>query len=141
MMPDYTVGPPEAAAFATQGDGFEGMMRLAKLKRPPTAVFARNDFAAIGALRAAHKLRLRVPEDVAIAGFDDIPLAAFTTPPLTTVGQPIAEQGSAAEELLLDRIEKRYTDSARRMCMPCRLVISESTTTDLTAVRQVSASA
>ncbi len=132
VIPDYTVGPPEAPAFATQEDGFEGMMRLAKLKRPPTAVFARNDFAAIGALRAAHKLGLRVPEDVAIAGFDNIPLASFTTPPLTTVEQPIAEQGSAAATFLLDRIEKRYTNSARRMCMPCKLVIRESTAADLT---------
>ena len=127
VISGYTVGPREAPAFATQEDGFEGMMRLAKLKRPPTAVFARNDFAAIGALRAAHKLRLRVPEDVAIAGFDNIPLAAFTTPPLTTVEQPIAEQGSTAAEFLLDRIEKRYTDSARRVCMPCKLVVRQST--------------
>lgn len=128
VMSNYTVGPPEAPAFATQEDGFEGMMRLAKLKRPPTAVFARNDFAAIGALRAAHKLGLRVPHDIAIAGFDNIPLAAFTTPPLTTVEQPIAEQGSAAAQFLFDRIEKRYTASARTVCMPCRLVIRESTT-------------
>lgn len=130
-VPDYTVGPPEAPAFATQEDGFEGMMRLAKLRRSPTAVFARNDFAAIGALRAAHKLGLRVPGDVAIAGFDNIPLAAFTSPPLTTVEQPIAEQGSAAAKFLLDRIEKRYTDSARRICMPCRLIVRESTAADL----------
>jgi len=134
VIPDYTAGPPEAPAFATQDDGFDGMMRLAKLKRPPTAVFARNDFAAIGALRAAHKLRLRVPEDVAIAGFDNIPLAAFTTPPLTTVAQPIAEQGSTAAQFLLDRIEKRYTNAARRVCMPCKLVIRESTAPDLTSV-------
>jgi DNA-binding LacI/PurR family transcriptional regulator len=123
----YTVGPPEAPAFATQEDGFEGMMRLATLKRPPTAVFARNDFAAIGALRAAQKLGLRVPEDIAIAGFDNIPLAAFTTPPLTTVEQPIAQQGSAAARFLLDRIEKRYVGSARRLCLPCNVVVREST--------------
>jgi DNA-binding LacI/PurR family transcriptional regulator len=127
VIPDYTVGPPEAPAFATQEDGFDGMMRLAKLKRPPTAIFARNDFAAIGALRAANKLGLRVPEDVAIAGFDNIPLAAFTTPPLTTVEQPIAEQGLIAASFLLDRIEKRYTDSSRSVCMSCRLVFREST--------------
>jgi DNA-binding LacI/PurR family transcriptional regulator len=69
ITPHYTVGPPEAPAFATQADGFDGMMRLASLKAPPTAVFARNDFAAIGALRAAQKLGLRVPQDIAIAGF------------------------------------------------------------------------
>jgi DNA-binding LacI/PurR family transcriptional regulator len=124
----YTVGPSEAPAFATQEDGFEGMTQLANLKRAPTAVFARNDFAAIGALRAAHKLGLRVPQDVAIAGFDNIPLAAFTTPPLTTVEQPIAQQGSLAAKFLLDRIEKRYTGTARRRCMPCSLIVRESTT-------------
>jgi DNA-binding LacI/PurR family transcriptional regulator len=128
ITPTYTVGPPEAPAFATQEDGFVGMTRLANLKRPPTAVFARNDFAAIGALRAAHKLRLCVPKDVAIAGFDNIPLAAFTTPPLTTVEQPIAQQGSAAAKFLLDRIEKRYTGAARKLCMPCSLIVRESTT-------------
>lgn len=126
---EYTVGPPEAPAFATQDDGFEGMMRLAGLDKPPTAVFARNDFAAIGAMRAAHKLGIGVPTDLAIAGFDNIPLAAFTTPPLTTVEQPIAQQGIAAANFLLDRIEKRYAGAARRLSMPCKLVVRESTTT------------
>jgi len=123
----YIVGPPNAPAFATQEDGFDGMVRLARLKRPPTAVFARNDFAAIGALRAAHTLGLGVPQDIAIVGFDNIPLAAFTTPPLTTVEQPIAEQGAAAARLLLDRIEGRYAGAAKKVTMPCKLVVREST--------------
>ena len=127
-MPNaYVVGPPNAPAFATQEDGYEGMVRLARLKQPPTAVFARNDFAAIGALRAAHTLGLKVPEDIAIAGFDNIPLAAFTTPPLTTVEQPITEQGSEAARLLLDRIEGRYAGPAKRLTMSCKLVLREST--------------
>jgi len=103
-------------------------MRLANLKSRPTAVFARNDFAAIGALRAAQKLGLRVPDDIAIAGFDNIPLAAFTPIALTTVEQPIAEQGSAAAKFLLDRVEKRYKGKPRRLCMPCKLIVRESTT-------------
>jgi DNA-binding LacI/PurR family transcriptional regulator len=81
---------------------------------------------------------MRVPEDVAIAGFDNIPLAAFTTPPLTTVEQPIAQQGSAAAQFLLDRIEKQYTGSARRISMPCKLVVRESTSPDLTRVARQS---
>ncbi|HEX4783542.1 MAG TPA: LacI family DNA-binding transcriptional regulator [Candidatus Sulfotelmatobacter sp.] len=128
ITPSYTVGPPEAPAFASQEDGFDGMMRLANLRRPPTAVFARNDFAAIGALRAAQKLGLRVPEEIAIAGFDNIPLAAFTPIALTTVEQPIAQQGSAAAKFLLDRVEKRYEGKSRKLCMPCRLIVRESTT-------------
>jgi DNA-binding LacI/PurR family transcriptional regulator len=127
VNPAYTVGPPEAPAFATQEDGYDGMIRLARLKRPPTAVFARNDFAAIGALRGAHELGLRVPHDIAIAGFDNIPLAAYATPPLTTVEQPIAEQGSTAARFLLDRIEKRYIGVARRICLPCSIIAREST--------------
>jgi DNA-binding LacI/PurR family transcriptional regulator len=126
----YTVGPAIAPAYATQEDGYAGMIELAKLKLPPTAVFARNDFAAIGALRAAHALGLKVPEQMAIAGFDDIPLAAYTTPPLTTVQQPIAEQGRIAAKLLLDRIEGRFKGRYELRSMGCKLIVRESTMGD-----------
>jgi DNA-binding LacI/PurR family transcriptional regulator len=125
--PEYTVGPPGAPAFATQDDGFDGLTRLAKLRKPPTAVFARNDFAAIGAMRAALKLGLSVPDDIAIAGFDNIPLAAFTTPPLTTSDQEILTQGVKAAEFLLERIKGPRSSSRRSTCMPCRLIVREST--------------
>jgi DNA-binding LacI/PurR family transcriptional regulator len=121
------VGPSIAPAFATQEDGYGGMVQLLRLKRPPTAVFARNDFAAIGALRAAHEAGLRVPDDIAIAGFDDIPLAAYTTPTLTTVRQPIAEQGQIAARMLLDRIEGRAGKKTVMHRIECQLVIREST--------------
>jgi DNA-binding LacI/PurR family transcriptional regulator len=127
MNPDYTVGPPVAPAFATQADGYEGMIRLGKLKKRPTAVLARNDFAAIGALHAAHRMAMAIPGDISIAGFDDIPLAAYTTPPLTTVQQPILEQGQLAARLLLDRIEGRLTGPSRVHTMDCKLVVREST--------------
>lgn len=124
---EYTVGPPGAPAFATQEDGFNGMLRLASLPEPPTAVFARNDFAAIGAMRAAHTLDLRIPEDVALAGFDNIPLAAFTTPPLTTVEQPITEQGAMAARFLLERIRGEARAPEHRISLPCSLIVREST--------------
>lgn len=123
----YVAGPSIAPAFATQEDGHTAMMQLLELKRPPTAFFARNDFAAIGALRAAHEAGLRVPEDVAIAGFDDIPLAAYTTPTLTTVQQPIAEQGQIAARLLLDRIEGAAGKKNVLHCIKCQLIVREST--------------
>jgi DNA-binding LacI/PurR family transcriptional regulator len=127
VVEEYTVGPPDAPAFATQQDGYEGMLQLAALRRPPTAVFARNDFTAIGALQAAHKLGLSVPGDIAIAGFDNIPLAAFTIPPLTTVEQPIKEQGIAAARFLLDRITSNVSPKRQSLCMPCNLIVREST--------------
>jgi DNA-binding LacI/PurR family transcriptional regulator len=124
---EYIVGPPNAPAFATQEDGFSGMVKLAELRRPPSAVFARNDFTAIGAMRAAHTLGMRVPDDVAIAGFDNIPLAAFTTPPLTTVAQPIREQGAAAARFLLDRITATESRASRKISMECKLIVRGST--------------
>ena len=122
----YAVRAVEAPAFATEEDGYLGLLELAKLPEPPTAVFARNDFAAIGALRAAHTLRLAVPEQMAIAGFDNIRMAAYTTPPLTTIEQPIIEQGRIAAQFLLDRIEGRVKGKARSVVMECRMVVRES---------------
>lgn len=124
---DFVVGPESGPAFSTQEDGYDGIVRLARLKRPPTAVFARNDYTAIGALGAAHEMGLKVPGDIAIAGFDNIPLSNFTIPPLTTVEQPIAEQGRHAAYFLLDRIEKRVRNDRREVCLPCRLVVRQST--------------
>jgi DNA-binding LacI/PurR family transcriptional regulator len=124
---EYTVGPRDAPAFATQEDGFAGMKKLAQLRRSPTAVFARNDFTAIGAMRAAHLLGLRVPEDMAIAGFDNIPLAAFTTPPLTTVEQPITAQGAIAAKMLLDRMTTEKAGPAKNISMECKLIVRGST--------------
>jgi len=125
--PEYTVGPGHAPSFATQDDGYDGMMRLAELVAPPTAVVARNDSAAIGVLRAAHTLGMKVPEDLSVAGFDNIPLAAFWTPALTTVAQPIREQGKLAARTLLDKIEGKSTGAGETRTMACELVVREST--------------
>jgi DNA-binding LacI/PurR family transcriptional regulator len=124
--PAYVVGTTAGPAFATEEDGFLGLLALRKLAEPPTAIFARNDFTAIGALRAAHTLHLRVPQDIAIAGFDNIPISAYQTPPLTTVDQPIVEQGRIAAELLLKRIEGIHS-RRQTVQLPCKLVIREST--------------
>jgi len=124
---EYTVGPEYAPAFATQDDGYEGMLRMAKMDVLPTAVLARNDSAAIGVLRAAHTLGMKVPEDLSVAGFDNIPLAAFWTPALTTVAQPIREQGKVAARILLDKIEGKSTAEGETRTMECELVVREST--------------
>jgi DNA-binding LacI/PurR family transcriptional regulator len=127
LNPAYVVGNTAGPAFATEEDGFNGLLALRSLKQPPTAIFARNDFTAIGALRAAHTLHLRVPEDVAIAGFDNIPIAVYQTPPLTTVEQPIVEQGRLATELLLHRIAGTAPRTRQLIQLPCNLIIREST--------------
>jgi DNA-binding LacI/PurR family transcriptional regulator len=129
---DYTVGPEDTPAFATQQDGYEGMLQLAQLRRPPTAVFARNDFTAIGAMHAARTLGLSIPGDLAIAGFDNIPLAAFTAPPLTTVEQPIARQGMEAAQFLIQRM-RGDEGRARTSILQCRLIVRQSTDPSLNA--------
>ena len=121
------IGPTDAPAFATQEDGFAGMVKLAQLRRPPSAIFARNDFTAIGAMRAAYTLGMRIPDDVAIAGFDNIPLAAFTPPPLTTVAQSITEQGRAAATFLLERITATESRTSKEISMECKLIVRAST--------------
>jgi DNA-binding LacI/PurR family transcriptional regulator len=121
--------PPLAgvkSAFTTQHDGYEGMQRLLSLARPPTAVFARNDYTAMGALRAVRRAGISIPRDISLVGFDDVPLAAFTTPPLTTVKQPIDEQGQEAARLLLKRIEAKGAGDRVERVFPCDLVVRES---------------
>jgi DNA-binding LacI/PurR family transcriptional regulator len=129
VSPDLIVGPEnlESPAFATQEEGYDGMRRLAALKDPPTAVFARNDAVAMGALRAAHDLGLRVPDDIAIAGFDNLPITAYTSPPLTTVNQPTEILGHRAAEFVLDRIEGRVSGDRRDLHLDCEVVVREST--------------
>jgi LacI family transcriptional regulator len=90
-----------------------------------TAIFAQSDHMAIGVLAAARALGKRVPEDLAVAGCDDIDMAAHTTPPLTTVHVPFEEAGAGAMRLLLDMIATGSA-SARHLLLPVRLVVRES---------------
>lgn len=116
--------------YSTEKMGYEGMKRLLSLPNPPTAVFARNDFTAIGAMTAIKEAGLSIPKDVAIVGFDDIPMASHTSPPLTTVRQPVRLQGRLAAEMLLRRIDEIGADepSARREnILTCELIVREST--------------
>jgi LacI family transcriptional regulator len=125
---------PEPALIA-QGDysresgqlAMQQLLALASGQRP-TAVFAGNDLMAIGALMAARDAELEVPEDVAIAGYDDIPEAAVTSPALTTVAVPKYEMGRTAAELLLERIATRATPGApRHLVLAHHLIVRGST--------------
>jgi DNA-binding LacI/PurR family transcriptional regulator len=116
--------------YSTQNDGYQGMKRLLALRKPPTAVFARNDFTAIGAMCALHDAGLAVPDDVSIVGFDNVPLAAYTSPPLTTVDQPTIEQGRQAASLLIERIEPSASKGLRErreVNLNCHLIVRQST--------------
>lgn len=117
----------EVPGYSTEEIGFEGMKRLLSLPNPPTAIFARNDFTAIGAMSAIKEAGLRIPEDIAIVGFDDISLAIRTSPSLTTVRQPMRLEGQLAAEMLLERIESEEKILRRERILSCELIVREST--------------
>ncbi len=103
--------------------GYEGMREL--LRAGVDAVFAGSDITAIGAMRAIKEVGLRIPEDVAIVGFDDLPTAVNVSPRLSTVHQPIPEKGALAASLLLDSIEGEDKVPSHRL-LPTRLIVRES---------------
>jgi len=106
--------------------GHQVAHELLGMDDPPTAVFACNDLMAVGVISAARELGLRVPEDLSVAGFDDVPLASFTNPPLTTIAQPKYEMGALATRLLLERMQD-HDNSPRHELLSTRLVIRQST--------------
>ena len=88
-------------AQASREDGYAAACGLFALADRPTAVFASDDSMAIGVYQAAREAGIRVPDDVSVVGFDDLPVAAWVDPPLTTVHQPLSEMAAAATELAL----------------------------------------
>jgi DNA-binding LacI/PurR family transcriptional regulator len=108
------------------GLGYPYGKQLLARKKPFTALFAYNDISAIGAIRAFQEEGLHVPQDVSVVGFDDIPWAAFNTPSLTTVRQPLGKMGQIAAETLIRMIETETDDSSEIAIEPA-LVVREST--------------
>ncbi len=105
--------------------GYPFTKQLLARNKPFTALFAYNDISAIGAIRAIQEQGLRVPQDISVMGFDDIPGAAFHTPSLTTVQQPLNRMGDVAAQVLLERIEGKKEYSSDIAIEP-ELVVRES---------------
>lgn len=105
--------------------GYEAMQSLLSAGTPPTAVITGNDTIAIGAISAITEAGLRVPDDIAIVGFDDIPLARYITPALTTVRVPAPEMADACGQQIVSLIEGRPIE-ARKRVFPTRLVVRRS---------------
>ena len=124
----HVYGLPVCEGMVVKGDfteqgGYFAMQQL--LARKPEAVFAASDTMAVGALRAVKEAGLKVPEDISIAGFDDMPFAANTDPPLTTIRQPIQRSGEIAAQTLVDMIEHENS-TYHHIILPTSLVIRAS---------------
>lgn len=110
----------------SQPGGFNGASYFLEMAAPPTAVFASNDILAMGVYDAARMYGLNIPGRLSVVGFDDIPLAAVSSPKLTTVRQPLQEMGRVATQLLLDLINAPE-EKPRSIVLPTELILREST--------------
>jgi len=108
-----------------QPDGFTGASILLDLPNPPTAIFASNDVMAMGVMDAIRHRGLRVPDDVSVIGFDDIPQASLIRPALTTVRQPLEKMGRVATQMLLELLNKSQKKIGR-IELPTELIIRDS---------------
>lgn len=108
-----------------QPDGFAGASALLDFPVPPTAIFASNDVMAMGVMDAVRDRGLRVPTDISIVGFDDIPQASLVHPALTTVNQPLEKMGRVATQMLLDLLHQPERE-AGRIELPTELIIRDS---------------
>ncbi|WP_246507225.1 LacI family DNA-binding transcriptional regulator [Actinocrinis puniceicyclus] len=121
---------PVDPELIVQGDfyhesGFKGTAELLSLKQPPTAIFASSDQMALGGYEAVRQRGLRVPDDLSIIGFDDLPEVRWSAPPLTTVRQPLSEMGALAARTLL-RLAGGERIESLRFELPTELVLRDS---------------
>jgi LacI family transcriptional regulator len=110
----------------TETSGYQAIERLLSIRERPTAVFAANDAMAIGALGALRDAEVLVPDHIAVVGFDDIPLARYMNPPLSSVHVAIAELGIRAVETLLHAIDRKNEHTRRHQRLETTLVIRRS---------------
>ncbi|MFC7062364.1 LacI family DNA-binding transcriptional regulator [Halobacillus seohaensis] len=121
---------PIKASYIQEGDfsiesGYQVMSKLLSMEERPDVVFAANDEMAMGAINAAKTFHLKVPEDIAVVGFDDIKMASMFTPPLTTISQPTFEIGQKSAGLLLDLLNKKPLTQSQ-FVLEDTLVVRES---------------
>lgn len=106
--------------------GYEAGLRLLRLAVPPTAIFALTDVTAIGVMHAAAEMNLRIPADLSLMGYDDLPFASYTVPQLTTVAQPMDQMAATAVDVLLDQMGKPDQQPIKAV-LATRLVVRGST--------------
>jgi DNA-binding LacI/PurR family transcriptional regulator len=117
--------PLLVTAGISQAAGVRAFEAMAHGKRRPTAVLAMSDMTAIGVMTAATQAGVRVPMDLSVVGFDDLPIAAWTNPALTTVRQPIVEKGRIAARLLIQRLQGKQVQSPSPLAT--KLIVRAST--------------
>jgi LacI family xylobiose transport system transcriptional regulator len=111
--------------FHVEGGRAAGLALL-RLPEPPTAVFAGSDLQALGVYEAARELGVRIPEELSVVGYDDLPVARWVGPPLTTVHQPLAEMAEMAARMVIT-MSRGAAPVTRRLDLATSLVVRQST--------------
>jgi LacI family transcriptional regulator len=124
-------GLPVEPGLVAEGDwyfesGYHAMQAILKRRLPFTGLFAQSDEMAIGALRALREAGLRVPQEVSLVGYDDLPISRFIDPPLTTISQPMREVGEIAAGLLIQEIEQPGSVQQKEGLLKTELILRNS---------------
>lgn len=130
VLDEYDIPFDDRLIFHTEfthEGGYSGCVQMMRLPSPPTALFCANDVIAIGALDAARKMGLLVPEDISLIGVDDIPMASWGMISLTTIRQPIGEIGSMAATLISEAIRTKTAIGPKNHIFPTSLVARSTT--------------
>lgn len=106
--------------------GYESAKKLMMLDSPPTAIFSLTDVTAVGVMHAVSELGMKIPDDISVLGYDNVPIASYMIPQLSTVGQPIIEMGEKAAELLLNHI-RDATHPIEKAVLQTQLILRQST--------------
>ncbi len=107
--------------------GYQMTKKLLSLSPRPTAMFASNNFIAIGALKALRDAQVSVPDEISVVGFDDLPLAIVVDPFLTVADQPAYDMGQRATQRLLETIDGELIDSVQEIVLPVSIIERKST--------------
>ncbi|HEY3312441.1 MAG TPA: LacI family DNA-binding transcriptional regulator [Anaerolineales bacterium] len=110
----------------TRASGYEMTQKVLSMRVRPTALFAANNFIALGALQALQEARLRVPEDMAVVAFDDLPESLVTSPFLTAAAQPVYEMAARATEILIRRLAGENPAEFEELIFPTKLILRRS---------------
>lgn len=108
-------------------DGYQIALRMLNLPEPPTALFVASDYMALGVLKAMQSRGIHVPNEMAVVGFDDTPVAAMVTPALTTVRQPVYELGATAARMVMERISGQVVGPKQAVILEPELIVRDST--------------
>ena len=106
--------------------GANSAERLLNLPDPPTAILTHDDNVAVGAMKAIHDYGLRIPDDISVVGYDDVEVAAFVVPPLTTIAVPKYEMGKRAAELMLNLLSGEEAPEPKTIVLSVELIVRES---------------